>query len=153
MTHVLSHRPPWGRPSYLGVPSSDCLLCWQSAALTAVNLEPGRAWRTTWQLALCVDVGPRSWLLIQSDQCQREWRIHSVFYNLISEGTYHYFCCILFIRSWSLGPACTQRKRDSAPSLEERYIKDFVDCSETATVHTLATRYLHFSHMQNMLMP
>ncbi|KAM9740062.1 LOW QUALITY PROTEIN: natural cytotoxicity triggering receptor 2 [Dama dama] len=42
------------------------------SAQAAVNLEPGRAWRTTWQVALCVDVGPRSWLLIQSDQCRRE---------------------------------------------------------------------------------
>ena len=98
--------------------------------------------------------GCRTKDLIQNDRCRRGWRwISSALYNLISEVTHHYFCCILFIRSWSLGPAHTQKESNSAPSLEERYIKDSVDCSETATMHTLATRYLCFSHMQNMLMP
>ena len=33
------------------------------------------------------------------------------FYNFVSEMTSYHFCCILFVRSESQGPAHTQRKR------------------------------------------
>lgn len=115
---AVTSRLNWGRICF----EADSRGCWQES--WAIGLQAlGPCWLLAgdclqflapWASPLCSSHGiwsPSEWASEQSQrECKNDRKVF-VFCNLISEGTSHHFCCILFIRNKSRGPAHTQKER------------------------------------------